>query len=67
LGSSKALGETQQKRADSWIYNLTREWTIKWQVLIYGTLPIMLPGATYDYKDGVQQAIGEEEAKRDDE
>jgi 2-polyprenyl-6-methoxyphenol hydroxylase-like FAD-dependent oxidoreductase len=67
LGSSKTLGETQQKRADSWMYNLMREWSIKWQVLIHGTLPIMLPGATYDYKDGVQQVVGKEEAKKDNE
>jgi len=57
LGSSHKLGKTQQNRADSWVYNIFREWSIKLQVLLHGTLPIMKPGATYDYKSGVEQTI----------
>jgi len=49
LGSSHTLGKTQQMRADSWWYNLKREWSIWLQVLRYGTLPIMKPGAAYDF------------------
>ena len=44
LGSSHTLGKTQQRRAESWIYNLKREWSIRFQVAMYGTLPIMKPG-----------------------
>ena len=35
LGSSHTLGKTQQLRADSWLYNLKREWSIRLQVLAY--------------------------------
>ena len=38
LGSSHKLGATQQRRAESWLYNLSREWTIKMQVALYGGL-----------------------------
>jgi 2-polyprenyl-6-methoxyphenol hydroxylase-like FAD-dependent oxidoreductase len=57
LGASKTLGATQQNRADSWLYNLMREWTIRLQVLVYGTLPIMYPGATYDYSKDVANQL----------
>lgn len=49
LGSSHTLGKTQQLRADSWWYNLRREWTIRVQVAMHGTLPIMKPGAAYNF------------------
>ena len=35
LGSSHQLGKTQQRRADSKLYNLWREWNIKWECLMY--------------------------------
>jgi len=57
LGNSHKLGATQQKRADSWIYNLQREWAIRLQVMWYGTLPIMRPGAAYDYAADVDARL----------
>ena len=50
LGKSKVLGKTQQDRADSWMYNLWREMSIKLQVALNGSLPIMLEGVMYDYR-----------------
>ena len=58
LGSSHALGKTQQRRAESWIYNLYRELSIAVQVKLYGTLPIMIPGATFSYENAVREALG---------
>ncbi len=57
LGSSVALGKTQQKRADSKLYNAWREMSIRAQVWAYGTLPVMRPGAAFDYKVVVEEAI----------
>ena len=62
LGSSHTLGKTQQLRADSWLYNLRREWTIYLQVLLHGTLPIMKPGAAYDYAADVARHVSPEAA-----
>ena len=63
LGSSVALGKTQQKRAESKLYNAWRELSIKTQVWAYvffswayGTLPVMRPGAAFDYKAVVEEA-----------
>lgn len=66
LGSSVALGKTQQKRAESKLYNAWRELSIKTQVWAYGTLPVMRPGAAFDYKAVVEEAlagVAEEEEK----
>ena len=57
LGSSVALGKTQQKRAESKLYNAWRELSIKTQVWAYGTLPVMRPGAAFDYMAAVEQAL----------
>lgn len=59
LGSSVQLGKTQQKRADSKIYNAWRELTIKAQVWAYGTLPVMRPGAAFNYLAKVEEALEE--------
>jgi hypothetical protein len=32
LGASHSLGAMQQNRADSWLYNIAKEWTIWFQV-----------------------------------
>ena len=61
LGSSVALGKTQQKRAESKLYNAWREMSIKAQVWAYGTLPVMKPGAAFDYRAVVEEALLEEE------
>jgi 2-polyprenyl-6-methoxyphenol hydroxylase-like FAD-dependent oxidoreductase len=54
LGASVELGKTQQKRADSKLYNLWRELSIKTQVWLHGTLPVMRLGAAFDYRAKVQ-------------
>ena len=70
LGSSVALGKTQQKRAESKLYNAWRELSIKTQVWAYGTLPVMRPGAAFDYKAVVEEAlagVAEEEEEEKEE
>jgi len=57
LGSSVQLGKTQQKRAESKLYNAWREMSIKAQVWAYGTLPVMRPGAAFDYRVVVEEAL----------
>ena len=57
LGSSVQLGKTQQKRAESKLYNAYREWSIKAQVWAFGTLPVMRPGAAFHYVDKVEEAL----------
>jgi len=59
LGSSVQLGKTQQRRADSKLYNAWRELSIKAQVWAYGTLPVMRPGAAFDYKAKVEEVLAE--------
>ena len=55
LGKSHVLGSTQQNRSESKLYNIKREWSIKFKVMLHGTLPIMFPGAKYNYTVGVEQ------------
>lgn len=57
LGSSHELGKTQQRRAESWLYNIYREISILAQVKLNGTLPIMIPGATFSYERAVNDAL----------
>ena len=63
LGASHTLGKTQQRRAESWWYNLARELEIKLQVALHGTLPIMKPGAAYDYAEDVKRFIAQDGAE----
>jgi salicylate hydroxylase len=60
LGSSVQLGQTQQKRAESKLYNAFREWSIKAQVWAHGTLPVMRPGAAFDYVQRVKEVLRED-------
>ncbi|KAJ3294961.1 hypothetical protein HDU79_010034 [Rhizoclosmatium sp. JEL0117] len=57
LRNSHVLGEMNQRRADSWFYNLQYEWSIWGQVLLGGHLPIMKVGACYDYHEEVEKAV----------
>mmetsp|Transcript_6584 Transcript_6584/g.14587 ORF Transcript_6584/g.14587 Transcript_6584/m.14587 type:complete len:909 (+) Transcript_6584:87-2813(+) len=57
LGSSVQLGKTQQKRAESKLYNAWREMSIRAQVWAYGTLPVMRPGAAFDYRVVAEEAL----------
>ncbi|KAL9185954.1 hypothetical protein ACHAXT_003731, partial [Thalassiosira profunda] len=63
LGSSVQLGKTQQKRAESKLYNAWREMSIKAQVWAYGTLPVMRPGAAFDYRAAVEEALSAEDGR----
>lgn len=67
LGSSVQLGKTQQKRAESKLYNAWREMSIKAQVWAYGTLPVMRPGAAFDYRVLVEEALMADEEGCDEE
>ncbi|KAJ3027524.1 UNVERIFIED_CONTAM: hypothetical protein HDU68_003655 [Siphonaria sp. JEL0065] len=63
LKGSHVLGEMNQRRADSWFYNLQYEWTIWGQVLRDGHLPIMKLGVCYDYRKEVENAVSNVQAK----
>ena len=55
---SESLGRMQASRSRS-AHDQERimaDHVLKGEVLMYGTLPIMLPGAEHDYKEDVQQA-----------
>ena len=56
LDFSKSLGFMQSTRAHKDSKALLADNVLKGEVLMYGTLPIMLPGAGHDYKDDVKQA-----------
>lgn len=60
LDFSKSLGAMQSSRArpkdDE---SMMADNVLKGEVLMYGTLPIMLPGAQHNYKDDVRQATEE--------
>ena len=67
----KALGQMQANRARCNSEEaLVKDNLLKGEVLMYGTLPIMLPGASHDYKDDVRRVskqvdlpqVSEEEA-----
>ncbi|KAI8616001.1 hypothetical protein BC830DRAFT_1119887 [Chytriomyces sp. MP71] len=57
LQNSHVLGEINQRRADSFLYNLQYEWSIWGQVFLYGNLPIMLQGVQYKYSDEVDKVV----------
>ena len=56
LNFSKSLGQVQAGRANSASAEAMRmDNVLKGEVLMYGTLPIMFPGATHDYKDDIKR------------
>ena len=57
LKNSVAAGKLQQKRATNKPYNFARETVIKHQVSRHGTLPILKPSVTYDYKEHVDNLL----------
>lgn len=57
LKNSVAAGKLQQKRATNRPYNFARETVIKHQVSRHGTLPILKPSVTYDYKEHVDNLL----------
>ena len=57
---STRWGETQQKRADNPRYNLVKEELIRRDCFFHETMPMMFPGARYDYKDDVARMLSSE-------
>lgn len=57
MKNSVAAGKLQQHRATSKPYNFAREKVIKHQVSRHGTLPILKPSVTYDYKEHVDNLL----------
>lgn len=56
LDFSKSLGEMQARRAGEDTLSRSNDNVLKGEVLMYGTLPVMRPGATHDYKDDIKRA-----------
>jgi 2-polyprenyl-6-methoxyphenol hydroxylase-like FAD-dependent oxidoreductase len=65
LDCSKTLGELQARRSNEEDARL-RELFIEGEVMMNGTLPVMIPGATYNYQMGVMDAVAEERSNQDD-
>jgi 2-polyprenyl-6-methoxyphenol hydroxylase-like FAD-dependent oxidoreductase len=59
LNNAKIQGRMQQKRADSVTYNRCKEELIKRDVFFHETMPVMFPGARYDYKAAVENVLKE--------
>lgn len=57
LATSNGMGTMQQKRAQSPAYNIIKEETIQRDVFFHETMPIMLPGARYDYKEALEKEL----------
>lgn len=62
LDCSKSLGALQETRSHDTIDAELRDLFIEGEVMMNDTLPVMFPGATYDYRRDVTEAILEEEA-----
>jgi hypothetical protein len=56
LNFSKSLGSMQADRSGKNQQVKVFEDMIKGEVLMYGTLPIMMPGADHDYKEDIRRA-----------
>jgi len=57
---SNALGEMQQKRAEDRKYARKQKMLIQREVFFHQTLPIMIPGAQYDYKKEIEDSLMKE-------
>ena len=57
LKYSQIAGREQLRRATYKPYNLAREAVIRLQVAQHGTLPLLLPGVQYDYKEDVANLL----------
>ena len=60
LDHSKCWGKIQQQRADTEVRNHARETLIKRDLFFHEALPILLPGATYDFEKAVEQVLAKE-------
>ena len=57
LENSQKWGKIQQQRADDTCRNQAREKIIRREVFFHEALPILFPGATYNYEKAVQEAM----------
>lgn len=57
IKNSKGMGRMQQKRADNKRYNEIKEEMIRRDVFFHETMEVILPGATYNYKTEVLDAL----------
>lgn len=54
---SKSWGETQAKRAKRELYRQSKEEKIRRDVFFHETLPILIPGSTYNYREAVSEYL----------
>lgn len=66
LDCSKSLGDMQETRTHSTHAAAMRELYIEGEILMNETLPVMFPGATYDYTRDVMDAVLEEQVRMRD-
>jgi 2-polyprenyl-6-methoxyphenol hydroxylase-like FAD-dependent oxidoreductase len=59
LNNANIQGRMQQKRAESVTYNRCKEELIKRDIFFHETMPVMFPGARYDYKAAVENVLKE--------
>ena len=57
---SKSWGECQMKRSNREFYNQVKEEKIKRDVFFHETLPILIPGSTYNYKEAIEEFLQKE-------
>jgi 2-polyprenyl-6-methoxyphenol hydroxylase-like FAD-dependent oxidoreductase len=58
LENAKRMGQMQQKRADNKRgYNQAKEELIRRDVFFHETMPVILPGATYNYREQVGKVL----------
>jgi 2-polyprenyl-6-methoxyphenol hydroxylase-like FAD-dependent oxidoreductase len=58
LENAKGMGQMQQKRADNKRgYNQAKEELIRRDVFFHETMPVILPGATYNYREHVGKVL----------
>ena len=60
LERSNYLGRMQQRRADEHKYNVVKEELIRRDVFFHETLPMLIPGAIYDYRRDVEKTLKKE-------
>lgn len=62
LDCSKTLGVLQEQRCHEGVEAELRDLFIEGEVMMNETIPVMFPGATYDYRRDIMAAILEEQA-----
>lgn len=57
---SKSWGELQWKRANGELYQRSKEEKIRRDVFFHETLPVLIPGSTYNYRESVAKYLEKE-------